>query len=80
MSHERLAQLMQACREAMEADAVRRSTHETILSIFAALDRDEVTEGQALRYLGFQAARLADEPSRATLYRKAAADSRQMRA
>jgi hypothetical protein len=78
MSHERLAQLMQAHREAMEADPEHETTHEAILSVFSALDKREVTEGQALRLLGYQAARLADEPPVAALYRQAAAVIRQM--
>jgi hypothetical protein len=78
MSHERLAQLMQARREAMEADEERRSAHETILSILAALEKGEVTEGQALRHLAYQAQRLTDEPTHAALYRAAAAEIRQM--
>ena len=80
MSHERLAQLIQARREAMEADAKHSIAHETILSIFTALDQGEVTEGRALHLLRYQAQRLADEPTHAALYREAAADIRQMRA
>jgi hypothetical protein len=78
MSHERLAQFMQARREAMERDPEHETTHEAILSVFSALEKGEVTEGQALRVLGYQAARLADEPDKASLYRQAAAAIRQM--
>ena len=80
MSHERLAALIQARREAMDADPERALAHETIVSIFTAIDKGEVTEGQALRLLGYQATRVTDEPSHAALYRQAAADLRQMRA
>ena len=78
MSHERLAQLMLARREAIEVDEKHAMGHETILSILQALDRREITEGQALRLLRYQATRLADEASHAALYRQAAADIRQM--
>ncbi len=78
MSHNRLTQLIQARQEAMAADPERALAHETIVSIFTALDKREVTEGQALRILGYQATRLADEPTHAALYREAAADIRKM--
>ena len=78
MSHERLAQVMQAHRKAIEAEQEPLLAHETILSIFTALDKGEVTEGQALRLLRFQAQRLTDEPTHAALYRQAAADIQQM--
>jgi hypothetical protein len=78
MSHDRLAQLMQAHREAMDTDPEHDTTHEAIVSVFSALEKGEVTEGQVLRLLGYQATRLADEPGKAALYRQAAADIRQM--
>lgn len=80
MRHERLAPFIQAHCEARDADPAHQSTHEAMLNIFTALSKREVTEGQALRLLGYQAALLADEPDRATLFRQAAADLRQMRA
>jgi hypothetical protein len=69
---------MQAHREAMDTNLEHDTTHETILSVFSAPDKREVTEGQVLRLLGYQATRLADEPGKATLYRQAAAEIRQM--
>ena len=78
MSHERLTQLMQARRAAMDTDPEHETTHEAILSVFTALDKREVTEGQALRLLRYQATRLSDEPGKATLYRQAAANIQQM--
>lgn len=44
MSHERLAQFMQARREAIGADPEHQSTHEAILRIFTALDKREVKD------------------------------------
>jgi hypothetical protein len=35
----------------------RKNIYEAMLSVFTALDKHEITEGQALRYLGFQALR-----------------------
>ena len=78
MSHERLAQLMQAQRDAIEANPEARTTRETILSILVAVDKGDVTEGQALRILGYQAMRMADTAAHAALYRQAVADIRQM--
>lgn len=76
MSHERLAALIQAQREAAHPWVA----HETILSILQALDKAEITEGQALRFLGYQTTRVTAELGHAVLYRQAAADIRQMRA
>lgn len=78
MSQERLAELLQAHRDALEADEESRHTHETILGILSALATWEITVGQALRILGAQAVRVADEPAQAALYRQAAANLRQM--
>jgi hypothetical protein len=57
---ERLTQLMQAQRDAIEADPEARTARETILSILVAVDKGDVTEGQALRILSYQARRMAD--------------------
>jgi hypothetical protein len=78
MSHDRLAALMQAQRDALAADPEARATHDTILGILTALDNGEITEGHALRILGHQAMRMADTAAHAKLYRQAAADIRQM--
>jgi hypothetical protein len=78
MSRERLAQLMEARRASMKADPAHETTNEAILSVFSALDKHEITEGQALRILGWQAIRLPHAPTHAALYRQAAADLRQM--
>jgi hypothetical protein len=78
MRHEHLARLMQAQREAMAADPVAHTTHETIMSIFSALDKGELTAGQAQRILDHQAMRMADTAAHAEFYRQAAASIRQM--
>ena len=78
MSHERLAQLIQTRQVAIAADPEHSSTHETILSIFTAIEKGDVTEGLALRLLRSEAMRLANDPAQATLYRQAAADIWQM--
>lgn len=78
MSHDRLAQLIQARREAIDADPEHAITHETILSIFTSIAKGAVTEGLALRLLRSEAMRVANEPDQATLYRQAAADIWQM--
>jgi hypothetical protein len=78
MSHERLAPLMQARRAAMDAGPEHETTDEAILSVFTALEKGEVTEGQALRVLGYQDVRLADEPTEVALYRQAAAAIRRL--
>ena len=72
MSHERLAQFMQACRAAMDTDPEHDTTHAAILSLFQALDQGDITAGRAVYLLGYQAAHWADEPALATLYRRAA--------
>lgn len=54
------------------------TTHLSIVSILQALDKREITEGQALRLLRLQATRLADEPTHAALYRQTAAAIWQM--
>ncbi len=54
MSHERLAQLMQAQRKAMAADPEARFISQTILGILSALDKGEATKGLALRILRYE--------------------------
>ena len=78
MSHERLAYLIQAHQDALQTDPQARATHETILSIFRALDQGDITAGRAVYLLGYQAVHWADEPAQAALYRQAAAHLRQM--
>lgn len=78
MSHERLAQLMQACRAAMDTDPEHDTTHAAILTIFQALDQGDITAGRAVSLLGYQAVHWADEPALAAFYRRAAAAIRQM--
>ena len=78
MSHERLAQFMQACRAAMDTDPEYDTTHAAILSVFQALDQGDITAGRAVSLLGYQAAHWADEPALAALYRRAAAAIRRM--
>ena len=78
MSHERLDALIAAHQEALAADEQHVLTYDTILGILSALNKGQVTEGQALRLLGYQAIRLNDDPTNAALYRQAAAAIRQM--
>lgn len=80
MRQEHQTEVLQAHRDALEADEESRHPHEMVLGILSALATWEITVGQALRLLGFQATRLAREPAKAALYRQAAADLRQMRA
>jgi hypothetical protein len=77
MSHESLHQLIQSHQEAMESEQGTDTTHESILSILQALASHEITKGHALRLLGLQALRDADDPAQAALYRQAVADLRQ---
>ena len=77
MSHERLAQLMQAHQEAIEAEQEPLLAHENIVSVLRGLDHGDVTRGHAIRLLDLQSL-LADEPTEVALYRRAAADIRQM--
>jgi hypothetical protein len=69
---------MQARQDAIAAGQEPLMAQETILSIFRALDQGDLTEGQALHLLRYQAQRLADEPAHAVLYRQAAAGLRRM--
>lgn len=78
MSHDRLAALIQVHQGALETQPETRTTHESILSLLQALASHEITKEHALRLLGLQALRGADDPSQAAFYRQAAADLRQM--
>ena len=78
MIHERLAQVMQSHQDAIAARQEPLFVHETILSIFRALDQGEITAGRAVYLLNYQAVHWADEPAQATHYRQAAAAIRQM--
>ena len=78
MSHERLVRLIHPHQQAIESGQEPLLAHETIRRILHALDTGQVTEGQALRLLRFQAQRLSEEPAHATLYRQAAAGIQQM--
>lgn len=77
MSHERLAQVMQTHQEAIEAGHEPRLAHETIVSVLRGLEHGDVTRGQAIRLLTYQAL-LADEATEVALYRQVAAALRQM--
>jgi hypothetical protein len=77
MSHERLAQVMQTHQEAIEAEQEPLLVHENILSVLRGLERGDITRGQAIRLLTYQAL-LVEEPAHAILYRQAAAAIRQM--
>jgi hypothetical protein len=78
MQQERLAELIQAHREALKTDPETRATHEIIMTIFLALDRGDITVGRAIYLLGYQAVHWADAPAQAAIYRQAAADLRQL--
>jgi hypothetical protein len=62
MNYQRLAQLMQTHQQALETDEEHSTTHVSIFGMLQALDRGEITEGQALCLLRLQALRLADDP------------------
>lgn len=72
----RLAALIMARLVEVATHPEECTTYETTLSILPALDKGEVTEGQALRLLRYQAMRLADEPVTVAFSRQAAADLR----
>ena len=78
MSHERLAQVMQTHQEAIEAEQEPLLVHENILSVLRGLEHGDITRGQAIRLLTYQAL-LGEEPAHAVLYRQAAAAIRQMK-
>ena len=78
MFRERLAQVMQAQREARGDDPKDGATHETILGIFQALYQGDITAGRAIYLLNYQAMHWADEPAQGALYRQAAAAIRRL--
>jgi hypothetical protein len=78
MNHERLAALIREQQAILDAGSQHRTTRHAILSILRAVDQEELTPGQAVHLLIYQAQRMDDEPDQAALYRQAAADIRQM--
>ena len=78
MSHTRLDALVAAHQAALETQPEASATHESILSILQALASHEINQRHALRLLGLQSLRATDEPTKAALYRQAAADIRQL--
>lgn len=74
MSHERLAQLIQAQWTALLAHPEAQATHEAILNLLQGVDTGEITPAQCVRLLRYQAVLVADVPAYAALYRQAAAD------
>ena len=77
MNHEHLAQVMHTHQDAIEAEHEPLIVHENIVSVLHGLMQGEVSRGQAIRLLTYQAM-LAEEPAHAALYRQAAAAIRQM--
>jgi hypothetical protein len=75
MSRERLAQLMQAHQEAMEAD--HNDAHQIILRVLRELEEGTPYE-EALHFLNYMATMLTHRSPNAELYRQAAAQIRQM--
>ena len=78
MSHERLSQLIQTHRAALLAHPEAQATHEAIINLVQGVDSGEITVGQCVRLLRYQALLVADGPAFAKLYRQAAADLQQM--
>ena len=78
MSHERLAQLIQAHRAALLAHPEAQATHEAIINLVQGIDSGEITVAQCVRLLHYQAVLVAGSPAFAALYRQAAADLQQM--
>ena len=78
MSHERLAQLIQAHQEAMLAHPEAQATYEAIINLLQGVDSGEITIGQCVRLLRYQAMLVAEAPAYAALYRQAVADLQQM--
>jgi hypothetical protein len=79
VNHEHLAQVMQLHQDAIEAEQEPLLVHENIVSVLRGLEHGDISRGQAIRLLTYQAL-LAEEPAHAALYRQAAAAVRQMRA
>ena len=78
MSHERLAQFIQAHQGALLAHPEAQDTHEAIINLLQGVDSGEITIGQCVRLLRYQAMLAADVPTFAKLYRQAVADLQQM--
>ena len=78
MSHERLAQLIQAHQGALLAHPEAQTTHEAIINLVQGVDSGEITVAQCVRLLRYQALLVAEVPAYATLYRQVAADLLQM--
>ena len=78
MSHQRLAALIQAHRETLLAHPETQATHEAMISLLQGVDSGEITPGQCVRLLRYQAVRVTEVPAFAKLYRQAAADLQQM--
>ena len=62
----------------MLAHPEAQATHEAIISLLQGLDTGEITTGQCMRLLRYQAVAVASAPTYAALYRQAAAAIRQM--
>jgi hypothetical protein len=78
MSHERLAQLIQAHQAALLAHPEAQATHEAIINLLQGVDAGEITIGQCVRLLRYQAVLVTEVPAYAALYRQAVADLQQM--
>ena len=78
MSHERLAALIQAHQAVLLAHPEAQATHEAIINLVQGVDSGEITVGQCVRLLRYQALLVTEVPAFAALYRQAVADLRQM--
>ena len=78
MSHERLAQLIQAHRVALLAHPEAQATHEAIINLVQGVDSGEITVAHCIRLLRYRAVLVAEVPAYAVLYRQAAAALQQM--
>ena len=78
MSHERLAALIQAHQGALLTHPEAQATHEAMINLLQGVDSGEITLGQCVRLLRYQAMLVAEVPTFAKRYRQAAADLQQM--
>ena len=78
MSHERLAQLIQAHQGALLAHPEAQATHEAMINLVQGVDTGEITVAHCVRLLRYQAVLVAHVPAYAALYRQVAADLLQM--
>ena len=76
MSHEQLAALIAAHQDALRTDPETRTTHEAIINLVQGFDTGDLTRGQCVRLLLYQALMVAEAPAHAALYRQAAANIR----